>query len=174
MVLWSIPPSPDLLRWLLSAVRPQEVYLCGQYTADDMLTSVLRAVAGMCKYALNHPHQVTPPVANIAVQPATQPAAVAAQPTSLLDINRMASRLGVTEAIMRQALLWLEARRNLPHRMAGRGYRAHCGRGWPPRRDQLKQIEEEIEELLAEVRAFRRFFQRARLSDLNLHLADAG
>ena len=130
------------------------MYLCGQYTADDMLTSVLRAVAGMCKYALNHPHQVTPPVANIAVQPPTQPAAVAAQPTSLLDINRMASRLGVTEAIMRQALLWLEARRNLPHRMAGRGYRAHCGRGWPLRRDQLKQIEEEIEELLAEVRAF--------------------
>jgi hypothetical protein len=40
------------------------------------------------------------------------------------------------------------------------------------RRDQLKQIEVEIEELLAEVRAFRRFFQRARLSDLNLHLPD--
>ena len=38
VVLWSIPPSPELLRWLLNAVKPKEVYLCGQYTADDMLS----------------------------------------------------------------------------------------------------------------------------------------
>ncbi len=30
------------------------------------------------------------------------------------------------------------------------------------------EIEEEIEEMLAEVRAYRRFFQRAALADLNL------
>jgi single-stranded-DNA-specific exonuclease len=176
LVLWSIPPSPDLLRWLLNAVRPREVYLCGQYTADDMLSSVLRAVAGMCKYALNHPHVVTPPVAGVQALPSTgQPAGMATQPTSLLDINRMASRLGVTEAIMRQALLWLEARGELYliEWQAGDTVRIAAGDG-RPRREQLKQIEEEIEELLAEVRAFRRFFQRARLSDLNLHLADAG
>ena len=168
LVLWSIPPSPDMLRWLLNAARPQEVYLCGQYTADDMLSSVLRAVAGMCKYALNHPHQVTPPIANAPIQPLTpQPAAPAAQPaaqpTSLLDINRMASRLGVTEAVMRQALLWLEARGEiyLIEWQAGDTVRIAAGDG-RPRRDQLKQIEEDIEELLAEVRAFRRFFQRAR------------
>jgi DNA-binding transcriptional regulator YhcF (GntR family) len=134
----------------------------------------------MCKYALNHPHQVTPPIANAPIQPLTpQPAAQlarpAAQPTSLLDINRMASRLGVTEAVMRQALLWLEARGEiyLIEWQAGDTVRIAAGDG-RPRRDQLKQIEEDIEELLAEVRAFRRFFQRARLSDLNLHLADAG
>ncbi len=120
LVLWSIPPSPELLRWLLHAAQPESVYVCGRYTADDMLSSVLRAVAGMCKFALNHPNQVTPPVANAPAgnaapaEPqgtAALPAApVAAAPTSLLDINRMAARLGLTEAVIRQSLLWMEAR----------------------------------------------------------------
>jgi single-stranded-DNA-specific exonuclease len=174
LVLWSIPPSPDLLRWLLNAARPQHVYVCGQYTADDTLAAVLRAVAGMCKYALNHPHQMTPPLASAGGLGAVPQAAATAQPTSLLDINRMAARLGVTEAVMRQALLWLEARGEiyLIEWQAGDTVRVAAGDGLP-RRDQLQQIEAEIEELLAEVRAFRRFFQRARLSDLNLHLVDA-
>jgi single-stranded-DNA-specific exonuclease len=177
LVLWSIPPSPDLLRWLLNTAQPQKVYLCGQYSADDSMSAVLRAVAGMCKYALNHPHQVTPPVSS---SPAPTPAAQAAtqppvQPTSLLDVNRMAARLGITEAVMRQALLWMEARGEiyLIEWQAGDTVRIAPGDG-QLQREQLKQIEAEIEELLAEVRAFRRFFQRARLSDLNLRVgADA-
>ena len=36
-------------------------------TEDNL---VLRAVAGMCKYALNHPHQVTPPLDKSATVPA--------------------------------------------------------------------------------------------------------
>lgn len=108
------PPSPELLRWLLNAARPESVYVCSQYAADDLLSAVLRAVAGMCKYALNHPHQVTPPVANapggvVGVQGAGAP--VTAAPTSLLDVNRMKRRgWGSREAIIRQALLWMEAR----------------------------------------------------------------
>lgn len=178
LVLWSIPPSPDLLRWLLNAARPDAVYVCGQYAADDLLSAVLRAVAGMCKYALNHPHQVTPPVANapggvVGVQGAGAP--VTAAPTSLLDVNRMAARLGLTEAIIRQALLWMEARGEiyLIEWQAGDTVRIAAGDG-RPQRAQLKEIEEEIEEQLAEVRAFRRFFQRARLADLNLQLGDGG
>ena len=177
LVLWSIPPSPDMLRWLLNAARPESVYLCGQYAADDLLSAVLRAVAGMCKYALNHPHQVTPPVANAPAGAANAgaqgTAGVTAAPTSLLDINRMAARLGLTEAIMRQSLLWMEARGEiyLIEWQAGDTVRIAAGDG-RPQRAQLKEIEEEIEEQLAEVRAFRRFFQRARLADLNLQLGD--
>jgi hypothetical protein len=87
----------------------------------------------------------------------------------------MAARLGITEAVMRQALLWMEARGEiyLIEWQAGDTVRIAPGDG-QPRRDQLEQIADEIEELLAEVRAFRRFFQRARLSDLNLRVgADA-
>jgi hypothetical protein len=181
LVLWSIPPSPDLLRWLLNAARPESVYVCGQYAADDLLSAVLRAVAGMCKYALNHPHQVTPPIANAPVGPAATPGAqgtaapAAAAPTSLLDVNRMAARLGLTEAIIRQSLLWMEARGEiyLIEWQEGDTVRIAAGDG-RPQRAQLKEIEEEIEEQLAEVRAFRRFFQRARLADLSLHLGDGG
>jgi single-stranded-DNA-specific exonuclease len=187
LVLWSIPPSPELLRWLLNTVHPSTVYLCAQYTADDMLSALLRAVAGMCKYALNHPHQVTPPLASdqpvvpettgappASPSPSPAPAApqtAAPQATSLLDINRMAARLGVTESIVRHALLWLEARGEiyLIAWQAGDIVRIAAGEG-QPRRDQLQQLEEEIEDLLAEVRAFRRFVQRARLADLNLQL----
>ncbi|MFN8466380.1 MAG: DHHA1 domain-containing protein [Caldilineaceae bacterium] len=169
LVLWSIPPSPDLLRWLLNAARPESVYVCGQYAADDLLSAVLRAVAGMCKYALNHPHQVTPPVANAPAGAQGTAAPAAAAPTSLLDVNRMAARLGLTEAIIRQSLLWMEARGEiyLIEWQEGDTVRIAAGDG-RPQRSQLKEIEEEIEEQLAEVRAFRRFFQRARLADLNL------
>jgi hypothetical protein len=87
----------------------------------------------------------------------------------------MAARLGLTEAIIRQALLWMEARGEiyLIEWQAGDTVRIAAGDG-RPQRAQLKEIEEEIEEQLAEVRAFRRFFQRARLADLNLQIGDGG
>jgi len=159
LVLWSIPPSPDLLRWLLDAVRPAQVYVCGRYTADDALSSVLRAVAGMCKFALNHP------------QPgeAQQP-----QPVFLLNLNRMAARLATTEAIVRHALLWLEARGeiSLLEWQAGDAVRITAGDG-QVQPQATQQTEVELEEMLAEVRAYRRFFQRAALVDLNMRLPDA-
>lgn len=156
LVLWSIPPSPDLLRWLVDAVRPEEIYVCGRYTADDAMSAVLRAVAGMCKYVLNGAQQVA-----------------AGQPVFLLDINRAAAKLGTTEAVLRQALLWLEARGDiyLIEWQAGDTVRIAAGDG-QARRDDMRQIEGEIEEMLAEVRAWRRYFQRARLADLNLKVGD--
>ncbi len=175
LVLWSIPPSPALLHWLLNTVQPETVYLCGQYTADDSAGGVLRAVAGMCKYALNHPHQMTPPREPAPSQPApSQQEALVMATTALLDINHMAARLGTTEAIMRHALLWLEARGNiyLVEWLAGDTVRIAAGDG-QPQREQLRQIEDEIAELLAEVRAYRRFMQRARLPELHLRLDDA-
>lgn len=152
LILWSIPPSPDLLRWLLAAAHPATVYVCGRYTADDAMSAVLRAVTGMCKYVLNQ-----------------SAAANGGQAVSLLDLNRMAARLGSTEAVMRQSLLWLEARGDITliEWQAGDTVRIGAGDG-QPRREAIKQIADEIEEMLAEVRAYRRYFQRARLDDLTL------
>lgn len=84
LVLWSTPPSPELLQWLVETTQPSVIYLCGQPTADDSLPGMLRSVAGMCKYALQRDH--------------------------LLQVNRMAARLGTTEAVIRHSLLWLESR----------------------------------------------------------------
>ncbi len=68
LVLWSIPPSPEILRWLCDAAQSHVIYLCGRYTTDDSLSAILRDVAGMCKYAL--------------------------QRDDRLQIDRMAARLG--------------------------------------------------------------------------------
>ena len=87
LVIWSIPPEPAVLHWLVETSRPATIHICGRPTADDSLAGLLRSVAGMCKFALERNRR--------------------------LDIGRMAARLGMTEAVVHQALLWLEARGDL-------------------------------------------------------------
>lgn len=62
-----------------------EVYLCDQATTDDSLAGVLRQVAGMCKFAIN-------------------------QEGGIFHIDRMAARLGMTESVIHESLLWLRHR----------------------------------------------------------------
>ena len=81
LVLWTAPPSAEMLHWLVASSGATEIYLCGQRTTDDAPQSVLQQVAGMCKYALAQ--------------------------DGVADVGRMASRLGLTEAIARLALLVL-------------------------------------------------------------------
>lgn len=150
LVLWSIPPSPELLRWLVETVQPRELYLCGRHTADDDLAGVVRHVAGMCKYAM--------------------------QRDGLVDVARMAARLGSTEAAIRHALLWLESRGLValvewgPEGHSGDTARLAPG-GAPGDPATTALLQAELEELLAEARAYRRYFARARLSELGLAAA---
>ncbi|MCC9077906.1 DHH family phosphoesterase [Litorilinea aerophila] len=147
LVLWSIPPSSALLRWLVETSQPSAIYLCGRPTTDDSVAGVLRSVAGMCKYALERDR--------------------------LLDVGRMAARLGTTEAVIRHSLLWLEVRGliQLEEWLAGDAARIRVPEGadhngeHPEEADILRA---ELEEQLAEVRAYRRFFLRARVTELGL------
>jgi single-stranded-DNA-specific exonuclease len=150
LVLWSIPPSPQVLQWLVETAAPSSIYLCGRPTGEDTVQGVLRAVGGMCKYALAH--------------------------DGLLNLARMAARLGVTEAIIRTALLWLE-RRGLvtlaewePANTATDSIR--IGPAGGARQDhEAELLQAQLEEQLAEVRAYRRYFLRARVSELGLSTA---
>lgn len=145
LVLWSAPPSSELLRWVIETVRPVEIYLCARYTADDTLPGMLHAIAGMCKYALNH--------------------------EQVLDLGRMAARLGTTEAIVRIGLLCLEAKGQVTLLEWRKGDLVSIGQGaGAARHDGIKELGEELEELLAETRAYRRFFQRTKPADLGLDL----
>jgi single-stranded-DNA-specific exonuclease len=143
LVIYSAPPSPALLRWLYETVRPAEIYLLGRFTADDTLDAVVRQVAGMCKYAL--------------------------QRDGVLRIDRMAARLGATEGVIRHSLLWLESRGQI--RMidwqAGDVVQIARSAGTLPS-DDATLIQAQLEELLAEVRAYRRYFMRAPVSELGL------
>lgn len=147
LVLWSTPPSPELLQWLVETTQPTAIYLCGQQTSDDSLPGLLRHVAGMCKYAL--------------------------QRDGLLQINRMAARLGTTEAVMRHSLLWLESRGQIrlidwdPEGAPTDTVHIAAGNG-VEQRENRDLLQSELDEQLAEVRAYRRFFLRATVKELGL------
>jgi single-stranded-DNA-specific exonuclease len=147
LVLWSVPPSPGILNWLLETTQPSALHLCGQNTSDDSVDSVIKQIASLCKYALAR--------------------------DGLLNIGRMAARLGTTEAVVRHGLLWLEHRGMVKlvafdpvgapvdsvQVVAGNGQRQD---------DQANLVQAELEEQLAEVRAYRRFFLRAKVSELGI------
>lgn len=162
LVLWSVPPSAELLRWLVESAAAQEVILCGHNTSDDTLDGVLRNIASMCKYAL--------------------------QRDGVVDMGRMAARLGVTEMIIRTGLLWLERKGVIRVARWGEGDAAQLemaidgesashveerelfpiadGMGEPL--PSLDELQSRLMELLAEVRAYRRFFLRAPIEELGL------
>jgi single-stranded-DNA-specific exonuclease len=145
LVLWSAPPSPELLQWLVETSAPAAVYLCGHKTTDDRVDALLRSVAGMCKYALSR--------------------------DGMLNLGRMAARLGMTEAAIRHSLLWLEQRGLIkieawdPEGAPNDTLRVSPGNGERNNAD-AEIIHAELDEQLAEVRAYRRYFLRARVSEL--------
>jgi single-stranded-DNA-specific exonuclease len=161
LVVWSIPPSAELLEWLVATSDPHEVILCGHNPGNDTLDGVLRGVAGMCRYAL--------------------------QRDGAVDIGRMAARLGVTEMIIRVSLLWLERRGviRIARWEEGDAVQLNAptedepsdGEDWEmlltanatgqslPSADELQT---RLMELLAEVRAYRRFYLRASVDELGL------
>nr|HMN28495.1 DHHA1 domain-containing protein [Caldilineaceae bacterium] len=147
LVLWSIPPSPELLRWLVETSAPSALYLCAEMPGEDTLRALLRQVGAMCKYALAR--------------------------DGVLNLERMAARVGVTEGIIRQSLLWLDRRGLItlqewePAGTAADSIRIAPGAG--QRQDaEAELLAAELEEQLAEVRAYRRYFVRARVSELGL------
>jgi hypothetical protein len=83
----------------------------------------------------------------------------------------MAARLGMTEAVIRHSLLWLEQRGLIrieawdPAETPVDTLRIAPGNG--ARNDtDAEIIHTELDEHLAEVRAYRRYFSRARVSEL--------
>lgn len=143
LVIFSAPPSAHLLRLLYDQHQPSAIFLVGQLTNDDSVDSVVRAVAGMCKYALQR-----------------------GQP---LQLERMAARLGLTPQIIRQSLLWLQARSHFKIQGWEKDGTAQIVQASDEADHEAAQLHlAQITELLAEVRAYRRYFLRAKPSALGL------
>ncbi len=157
LVLWSSPPSPELLHWLVESVAPSELYLVGRDTAEAHADAVLKQVAGMAKWSL---------------QAGSEGGQRGAGQEGLLPIDRLAARIGVTEEIVRCSLLWLEQKGLLQLKGWEEGdvARVMAGDGSVGGGGERKLLQEELKELLAEVRAYRRFFQRAPVGALELEL----
>jgi single-stranded-DNA-specific exonuclease len=150
LVLWSVPPSGELLQWLATSSGGDTLYLCGQPTTDDTPAAVVKQAASMAKYALAH--------------------------DAVVDVGRMAARLGQTEAVLRTALLLLEARAILrivewldgDRARIASGSKAGASFAEASAGGDAETLWQELDALLAEVRAYRRFVLRARVEELGL------
>lgn len=136
LVLWSAPPSGEILAWLLESVDPSEVILVAAPTAQGDLASVLKAVTGMAKYALTKDGR--------------------------LPVAELAARLATTEAVIRHSLLWLDAKGviELTGWEVDDVALVAPGANQPTDPAQAELLHAELDELLSEVRAYRRYFQR--------------
>ncbi len=144
LVVWSAPPSAEVLHWLVETLSPSELWLVGRETGDDSLDGVVKSVAAMGKYALSQDGR--------------------------LPIDRLAARIGVTEAIVRHALFWLEAKRILwvMEWESGDVARIAPGDGLTAGDAALLEKQAELSGLLSEMRAWRRYFLRAGLVELGV------
>lgn len=144
LVLWSIPPSREVLSWLLETLAPSAVYVVGQETTDDSLDGVLKNVSRMVKYALSQDCR--------------------------LPIDRLAARIGATEGVIRHSLRWLEVKHlvQLVEWESGDVVRIAAGDGTALDATEQQILAAELNAQLAEVRAFRRFFKRAKLAELQI------
>ncbi len=146
LVLWSIPPSAEILRWLVETLDPSAIYLVGNDTADDSMEGTLKAVASMAKYALSRDGR--------------------------LPVDQLAARIGSTEAVIRHCLLWLEVKQLVQLVAWENDDIAQIAPGDGSTRSEAERdiLQAELEEQLAEVRAYRRFFKRAKVAELGLAL----
>jgi hypothetical protein len=147
LVVWSTPPAAELLPWMQEQIRPQEIVLCGNDTSTDSMQSLLRQVAGMCKYAVER--------------------------DGALNFERMAARLATTESVIRRCLLLLEANGVIVLEVQEESgelfVRSGAGLGTDGEMaDRRAQLQADLEAELAEVRAYKRYYVRAGVSALGL------
>lgn len=142
LVLWTAPPSAAVLARILQTAQPNTLYVVGAPTTVERAEQVIEATAAMCKYAIKR----------------GLPA----------EIGRMAARIGVTEAMVRTALLILtegDAIR-IQKWLEGDGVRIVAGErqsaGPLPASDRARELAAILREQTAETRAYRRFFRTAR------------
>ena len=146
LVIFSAPPSAHVLRLLYEQHQPSALYLVGQLTSDDSVDAVVRNVAGMCKYAIQR-----------------------GQP---LQLERMAARLGLTPQIIRHSLLWLQGKSQISLHEWQKDGSVQISQGvdnGEPGDPAL--LLAQLTEYLAEVRAYRRYFLRAKTAALGLPAA---
>ena len=143
LVLWSTPPSATLLNAIIKEANPQSIYLCGRQTTNDTITALLQETAGMVKHALRH--------------------------GNILSIERAAARLGTTQQAIRLAMRWLVAKGLIAAEIDENDDQVHLIHGSKQEDSKTKSlVQAELEKQLDEIRAYRRFFKRASISELGI------
>jgi single-stranded-DNA-specific exonuclease len=151
------PPGPDELRWVLTEVQPQVIYLLPPVAVEEpTVPAFLERVAGMLRVALRA-HE------------------------GWVDAVRMSARIGSRRATVVAALRWLEALGKVVLRYERGGLRAYEPNRQPPelelttnqhdeeegqRANRQSQAQQVVRSLLEETKAYRRAYAEQPLSAL--------
>lgn len=153
LVIWTLPPGPDVLHAALAKVSPTKVYLFSAGAGLDQLEPFLKYVAGVAKYALKNA-------------------------AGRLDIPRVAALMANRESAVRLALAWLEAQGHITIVAEGDTTEDDSYvllRAGGNRADQYAdRIAARLGALLDEVSAYRRYFMQAEVEVVRTSLLENG
>lgn len=142
LVIWSAPPSYDVLQGAIAQVQPMQIYVGAAYNRTQP-DEVLEKIAGMAKYALkNHAGQI--------------------------DIERAAGALAVTPALIRLGIQYWGQRGSI--RVVNKQntmWQLESG-GEAKSVDEARAILAQVAQIVQEINAFRGYFASAKLDTLFL------
>ncbi len=132
LILWTTPPGPAELRQIITAVQPEVVYLFGRDPGLDRPEAFLQRLAGLVKHILRRRQ-------------------------GRARLSELAAALAAREIAVRQGLAWLAAAGHI-HATTGAGDEMFLAPGDGVRQPELGQITAQLEALLTETAAYRRYF----------------
>ena len=136
LVIWTPPPSPDVLRTALEHVQPEKLWICAYSLPAVDPGDFLRVLGGMTK-------------------------AVIARRDGRIDRVELAARLGQTEGVLLAGLDVLESKGLLRYRAVEE--RILCERGDGKQRESTSG--QPLVEMLREVAAYRRYIGEVALAE---------
>lgn len=140
LVIWTIPPGRSELAAVLERTQPETIYFFADHPGLDQISPFIKSLAGLVKYALNHPGQ-----------PAL--------------LSTLACTLAHRISTVRLGLDWLEARGSIQVQSLENDLVViHPSQNQPS--PNIKEVENHLRRALAETVAFRSFYLHLDLSTL--------
>jgi len=153
LVIWTLPPGPDVLYAALAKVSPSKVYLFSAGAGLDQLEPFLKYIAGAAKYALKNTG-------------------------GRVNIPRVAALTANRESAVRLALAWLEAQGHITIVAEGDATEDDSSvllqAGGNRAEQYADRIAARLGALLDEVTAYRRYFMQAEIEVLRMSLLESG
>jgi hypothetical protein len=135
LAIWTPPPGPETLMGVLEKVRPGKIYLFAVYPDTDYLETYLRRLAGLVKYVIH-------------------------KEAGSLHLAKLAGALAQRDVTIRIGLAWMEAQGMITCQEIRPGELILTTGGLADQAE-VSRLALEVEELLAEARAYRTYFTRA-------------
>jgi single-stranded-DNA-specific exonuclease len=135
LAIWTPPPGPETLADVLEKVRPKQIYLFAINPETDQLESFLSQLAGLAKHVIRNEQ-------------------------GDVRLEKLAGALAQREVTIRKGLAWMAAKGFLTCQEIRPG-ELMLTTGGLVEQPAVRGLSQEIEELLAETRAYRTYYTRA-------------